>query len=150
MIEVASTALAAQMAADDESAAAIASELAAQLYELRVLKSKIEDNLANFTRFLVISTRKVKASGSDKTSLMFALKDEPGILYRALRPFDAHKVNMTKIESRPSKKKPWEYIFFIDLDGHVDSETVQASIDALRASCLVVKVLGSYPRARTA
>ena len=150
VIEVASTALAAQMAADDESAAAIASELAAQLYELRVLKSKIEDNLANFTRFLVISTRKVKASGSDKTSLMFALKDEPGILYRALRPFDAHKVNMTKIESRPSKKKPWEYIFFIDLDGHVDSETVQASIDALRASCLVVKVLGSYPRARTA
>lgn len=150
VIDVASTALAAQLAAEDETAGAIASELAAQLYDLRVLKAKIEDASVNFTRFLVIGRPRVKASGNDKTSLMFCLKDEPGILYRALKPFNDQKVNLTKIESRPSKKKPWEYIFFTDLDGHVDQPEIAAAVQALLPSCLFVKVLGSYPRGRLA
>jgi chorismate mutase/prephenate dehydratase len=148
VIDVASTALAAQVAAEDETAAAIASELAAQLYDLRVLKSRIEDAAANYTRFLVIGRRKVKPSPHDKTSLMFCLKDEPGILYRALKPFDDHKINLTKIESRPSKKKAWEYIFFTDLDGHAENANVAAALEELRASCVFLKVLGSYPRGR--
>jgi chorismate mutase/prephenate dehydratase len=148
VIDVASTALAAQLAAEDETAAAIASELAGQLYDLRVLKSKIEDSLANYTRFLIVGRRRAKPTGSDKTSLMFSLKDEAGILYQALRPFHDHKVNLTKIESRPSKKKPWEYIFFIDLDGHIDAPLVAKAVEELRSSCLFVKVLGSYPRGR--
>jgi chorismate mutase/prephenate dehydratase len=148
VIDVASTALAAQLAAEDETAAAIASELAAQLYDLRVVKAKIEDAVANYTRFLVIGRRKAKPTGNDKTSLMFSLKDEPGILYRALRPFHDLHINLTKIESRPSKKKPWEYIFFIDLDGHLEAADVAKAVAELRGACLLVKVLGSYPKGR--
>jgi chorismate mutase/prephenate dehydratase len=149
VIDVASTAVAAQLASEDETAAAIASELAAQIYNLRVVKAKIEDSPANFTRFLVIGRRPPPPSGDDKTSLMISLKDEPGILYRALQPFHDHKVNLTKIESRPSKKKPWEYVFFIDLDGHMQTPLVAKAVEELRPSCEVVKVLGSYPRGRS-
>lgn len=148
VIDVASTALAAQLAAEDETAAAVASELAAQLYDLRVVKAKIEDAVANYTRFLVIGRRKAKPTGNDKTSLMFSLKDEPGILYRALRPFHDLHINLTKIESRPSRKKPWEYIFFIDLDGHLEAADVAKAVAELRRACLLVKVLGSYPKGR--
>jgi len=148
LVDVASTALAAQMAAEDETAAAVASEMAATLYGLQVVKPKIEDNPNNFTRFLVIGQKTPERSGRDKTSVMFSVKDEPGILYRMLEPFSKHGINLSKIESRPMKKKAWEYIFFLDMEGHVDEENVRAAVEELRAYCQFLKVLGSYPRAR--
>jgi len=148
LVDVASTALAAQMAAEDEMAAAVASEMAATLYGLQVLKPKIEDNPNNFTRFLVIGTKTPDRSGRDKTSVMFSTKDEPGILYRMLEPFSKRGINLSKIESRPMKKKAWEYIFFLDMEGHIAEEGVFAAIEELRGYCQFLKVLGSYPRAR--
>lgn len=148
LVDVASTALAAQMAAEDETAAAVASEMAATLYGLQVVKSKIEDNPNNFTRFLVIGTKTPDRSGRDKTSVMFSIKDEPGILYRMLEPFSKRSINLSKIESRPMKKKAWEYIFFLDMEGHIADDDVCSAIEELRGYCQFLKVLGSYPRAR--
>ena len=148
LVDVASTALAAQLAAEDGSAAAIASEMAASLYDLRIVREKIEDNPSNFTRFLVIGRQSPEPSGRDKTSVMFSVKDEPGILYRMLEPFSKQGLNLSKIESRPMKKKAWEYIFFLDMEGHLQEPKVQAAIDELRGYCQFLKVLGAYPRAR--
>lgn len=148
LVDVASTALAAQLVAEDETAAAIASEQAGNLYGLKVVKRKIEDNPNNFTRFLVIGRNTPTRSGKDKTSIMFSIKDEPGILYRMLEPFSVRGVNLCKIESRPLRKKAWEYIFFLDLDGHVEEENIQAALDELKQYCQFLKVLGSYPRVR--
>jgi len=148
LIDVASTAMAAQMAAEDPTAAAISSELAATLYDLQPVKKKIEDNPNNYTRFLVVGARNPEKSGFDKTSLMFRINDEPGILHRMLVPFSARNINLAKIESRPLKKKAWEYIFFLDLEGHIDEENVRGAVEDLRQFCQFVKVLGSYPRAR--
>src|SRR6478736_3828784 len=111
--EVASTARAAEMCLDDPSIAAIASELAAQLYGLKVIKSRIEDNL--------------------------------GALYDLLRPFASHGLSMTKIESRPSRRKAWEYIFFVDVEGHIEEERVKKAVEEITGRCLFMKVLGSYP-----
>lgn len=147
-VDVSSTAQAAQMAAEDETAAAISSELSATLYGLQVVKKKIEDNVNNFTRFLVIGARNPAPSGHDKTSLMFSVKDEPGILHRMLVPFSDNGINLAKIESRPLKKKAWEYIFFLDLEGHIDQPNVGKAVQELGEYCQFVKVLGSYPRAR--
>ncbi|MCD4689026.1 MAG: prephenate dehydratase, partial [Desulfuromonadaceae bacterium] len=119
LVDVASTALAAQMAAEDESVAAISGEVAATLYGLKTVKQKIEDNPNNFTRFLVIGRNIPAPSAQDKTSVMFSVKDEPGILYSMLKPFSNRGINLSKIESRPMKKKAWEYVFFLDMDGHV-------------------------------
>lgn len=149
LIDMGSTALAAQMAAEDESAAAVASEMAAALYGLRVVKRKIEDNPHNFTRFLVIGRRSPGRSGRDKTSVMFSVRDEPGILYRMLEPFSKRGLNLSKIESRPMKTKAWEYIFFLDLEGHIAEENVAAAIEELRGHCQFLKVLGSYPKAKS-
>ena len=146
-VDVASTALAAQLAAEDDSAAAIASEMAANLYNLKVVKQKIADNPRNFTRFLVIGRQMPERCGRDKTSIMFSVKDEPGILYRMLEPFSKRQINLTKIESRPLKSKAWEYIFFLDLLGHLADPGVEEAIDELRQYCQFVKVLGSYPKA---
>ncbi len=148
LVDVASTALAAQMVAEDDSAAAIASEMAASLYDLQIVKPKIADNPNNFTRFLVIGKKTPPRSGQDKTSIMFSVKDEPGILYRMLEPFSSRKINLSKIESRPLKKKAWEYIFFLDIEGHIAEEHVNAAVDELRGYCQFLKVLGSYPRVR--
>jgi chorismate mutase / prephenate dehydratase len=148
LVDVASTALAAQMVAEDATAAAIASEMAATLYGLSVAKKKIEDNPNNFTRFLIIGRKVPGCSGRDKTSIMFSVKDEPGILYRMLEPFSKRAINLSKIESRPMKKKAWEYIFFLDIEGHMVEENVQAAVEDLRAHCQFLKVLGSYPRAK--
>lgn len=146
VVDVASTALAAQIVNDDYNAAAIASEFAASLYDLKVVKKRIEDQVNNVTRFLVIGKNVAEKSGDDKTSLMFSVKDEPGILYRMLEPFASRGLNLSKIESRPLKKKAWEYIFFLDLVGHVSDEAVKQAIAELRECCQFVKVLGSYPR----
>jgi len=143
--EVASTARAAEICADDPSAGAIASELAAQLYGLKVIKSRIEDNMNNFTRFLVLSQKPPERTGKDKTSLMLSVKDKVGALYDLLRPFASHGLNMTKIESRPSRRKAWEYIFFVDVEGHMEEERVKKAIEEIKGRCLFMKVLGSYP-----
>ncbi|MCP3178016.1 MAG: prephenate dehydratase [Desulfuromonadales bacterium] len=148
LVDVGSTALAAQMVAEDDSAAAIASEMAASLYGLRVTKKKIEDNPNNYTRFLVIGRKRPARSGQDKTSIMFSVKDEPGILYRMLEPFSTRKINLSKIESRPLKKKAWEYIFFLDIEGHLEDDRVREAVEDLRQYCQFLKVLGSYPRIR--
>jgi chorismate mutase/prephenate dehydratase len=148
VVDVASTTLAAQIVSEDYSAAAIASEYAASVYDLKVVRERIEDQVNNFTRFLVIGKKLVEESGDDKTSLMFAVKDEPGILYRMLAPFACRGVNLCKIESRPMKKKAWEYIFFLDLLGHVSDLQVQAAVEELKGFCQFVKLLGSYPRAK--
>jgi chorismate mutase/prephenate dehydratase len=148
LIDVGSTALAAQTAAEDETAAAIASEMAASLYGLQIVKERIEDNPNNYTRFLVIGSKTPARSGRDKTSVMFNVKDEPGILYRMLEPFSKRGINLSKIESRPMKKKAWEYIFFLDMEGHIEEDNVRAAVDELKEYCQFIKVLGSYPRTR--
>ncbi len=148
VVDVASTTLAAQIVSEDYSAAAIASEYAASVYDLKVVRERIEDQVNNFTRFLVIGKKIADAGSDDKTSLMFAVKDEPGILYRMLEPFASRGVNLCKIESRPMKKKAWEYIFFLDLVGHISDTNVQAAVEELKGYCQFVKLLGSYPRAK--
>jgi len=147
-VDVASTTLAAQIVSEDYNAAAIASEYAATLYNLKVVRERIEDQVNNVTRFLVIGRKSVERSADDKTSLMFSVKDEPGILYRMLEPFANRGINLSKIESRPFKKKAWEYIFFLDLNGHISDLDVAEAVRELRECCQYVKVLGSYPKAK--
>lgn len=147
-VDVASTAVAAQIASEDYTAAAIASELAASMYDLKVVRSRIEDQVNNFTRFLVISRKGCERSGNDKTSVMFSVKDEPGILCRMLEPFAKRSINLSKIESRPFKSKAWEYIFFLDLFGHISDSEVAAALEELKGCCQFIKILGSYPRSR--
>jgi chorismate mutase/prephenate dehydratase len=124
----------------------VKSELAASLYDLKVVRSRIEDQVNNFTRFLVISRKGCDRSGNDKTSVLFSVKDEPGILCRMLEPFANRGINLTKIESRPYKSKAWEYIFFLDLFGHVSDPEVSEALEELKGCCQFLKVLGSYPR----
>jgi chorismate mutase/prephenate dehydratase len=143
--EVASTARAAEMCMEEPSSAAIASELAGQLYGLKVIKARIEDNLNNVTRFLVLSQKPPERTGKDKTSLMLSVKDKVGALYDLLRPFASHGLNMTKIESRPSRRKAWEYIFFVDVEGHIEEERVKRAVEEVTPRCLFLKILGSYP-----
>jgi len=143
--EVHSTARAAEIAAEDPTTAAIASELAGQIYGLKVLKARIEDNINNYTRFLVLSQKPAERTGKDKTSIMLSVKDKVGALYELLRPFASSGVNLTKIESRPSRRKAWEYIFFIDCEGHMDEDRVKKALTELKSRCLFLKILGSYP-----
>jgi chorismate mutase/prephenate dehydratase len=147
VIETLSTAEAARRAAREPDAAAVASKAAGELYGLETVERNIEDNRENFTRFLVIGRNYAESSGMDKTSVMFSIKDKVGALHDMLMTFKSHKINLTKIESRPTKKKAWEYIFFIDFLGHVSEPRVQAALKALARHCVFLKVLGSYPRA---
>jgi chorismate mutase/prephenate dehydratase len=146
-VETASTAEAARLALGDESGAAIASELAAQRYGLTILSRAIEDRSVNVTRFLVIGRHQAVPSGSDRTSLLLALRDEPGILHRVLAPFAAAGINMSRIESRPSRKRPWEYVFFVDIDGHQRDPAIARALAEVGGIARAVKVLGSYPKA---
>jgi chorismate mutase / prephenate dehydratase len=140
-----STAKAAEIAAHDEDAAAVASELAARLYDLKFIRRHIEDKKNNFTRFLVIAKESPARTGADKTSIMFSINDRAGALYDILYPFKESKINLTKIESRPSKKRAWEYIFFVDMEGHIGEEKVRKAIEKVRLNCLYLTHLGSYP-----
>src|SRR5262245_5599205 len=145
--EVSSTAGAAEIAAGDRSAAAIASELAGRLYGVPVLRARIEDNRQNSTRFLVIGTQPAGPTGRDKTSILFAMRNEPGTLHGILEPLARLGINLTKIESRPAKRRPWEYVIFVDLEGHRDAAPVAQALEEIGERTLFLRVLGSYPAA---
>lgn len=145
-IETPSTAAAAKLAAEHGDIAAIAGEYAASLYNLKIIQSHIEDSTQNTTRFVVIGYKTPPPTGEDKTSVVFAIKDKPGALHKSLfLPFANANINLTKIESRPSKSRPWEYVFFIDFLGHKDDARVQRVLQEVEKSCIFLKVLGSYP-----
>ncbi len=146
LVDTTSTAKAAELAARDPKGAAIASDLAAKMYDLKFVKRSIEDNKNNYTRFLVISEDFPPPTGKDKTSIMLSIKDKPGALFEVLTPFYKEKINLTKIESRPSKRKAWEYIFFIDLEGHINDKKVLKALKSIEKYCIFLKVLGSYPK----
>jgi len=146
LVETTSTAEAARKAVKEISASAIASDLAASVYKLKIIARHIEDQTDNFTRFLVIGKDFPGPSGNDKTSILFSIKDRVGALHDMLVPFKRHKINLTKIESRPTKKKAWEYIFFVDFVGHIADRNVQQALQELEKQSLYVKILGSYPK----
>lgn len=143
--EVSSTGAAAERALKDSTVAAVASELAAYLYTLPVVMRRVEDNPYNSTRFLVLGRRASPPSGKDKTSILCSVKHEVGALATFLESFARHGLNLTKIESRPTKRRPWEYVFFVDFEGHLDAPPVQAVLSEVRERCLFLKILGSYP-----
>ncbi len=146
VLDAPSTARAAEMAADDPTAGAIASEMAAVLYGLQITGKKIEDNTSNITRFLVIAPKSPGKTGRDKTSIMFSIKDKVGALYTMLAPFAEAGINLNRLDARPSGRKVWDYVFFLDMEGHIEDEKVAAAIERLRQDCMFLKVLGSYPR----
>ena len=135
-----------QRTAREKYSAAIASELAARMYKLKIIAGGIEDTHWNSTRFWVIGKKDCPPTGNDKTSLMFSVKDRPGALFHLLKPFSDEGINLTKIESRPTRRKAWEYVFFVDLMGHISDEKVQAALKKIEPHCVFVRVLGSYPR----
>ena len=145
--ETTSTAAAAELAAGDPTLAAIASELAGRMYGVPVLRARIEDNRSNATRFLVIGKRPVGPSGRDKTSILFAMPNTPGALHAILAAFAERGINLTKIESRPARQRPWDYVMFVDFEGHRDTPPVEAALADVRTRTLFLKVLGSYPAA---
>ncbi|MDE0597183.1 MAG: prephenate dehydratase [Akkermansiaceae bacterium] len=147
LVEVSSTTKAAHLSKEkaSEGAASLGGRLAAQLAGLEVLDEAIQDRATNTTRFLVIGEKTCPATGNDRTSILFAVHDRPGSLVAALRAFDAFEINMSKIESRPSKQKDWEYIFYVDLAGHCGNEQVSSALRELETHCSLVKILGSYP-----
>lgn len=146
-IAVASSSKAAELARDEKNAGAIGSTLAAQLYALNVVCENIEDATHNVTRFFVIGRTSARPTGDDKTSVVFTTKDEPGALVNVLAAFQQGGVNMSFIQSRPSKKRNWEYYFFGDLKGHQTDEALQVALKEAVRHCLRMNVLGSYPRA---
>lgn len=141
-----SNAEAARIARDTPGTAAIAGEVAAEIYGLKLLARNVEDEPENTTRFLVIGQQSVGRTGNDKTSVVFSAKNRPGSLFELLESFKKRDVNMTRIESRPSRSGLWEYAFFIDVDGHVTDETVQSALREIDEHAAFFKVLGSYPR----
>jgi chorismate mutase / prephenate dehydratase len=145
IIETSSNARSAELAAKESNSAAIAGLLAAERYGLRVVESDIQDNSANATRFLVLGRQCSPPTGRDRTSLMLSVTHKVGALHQALASFRRFRLNMTKIESRPSKRKAWEYYFFVDCEGHKDDRSVAKAIAELQKQCNFVKVLGSYP-----
>jgi len=145
IIETSSNARSAEFARKEKNSAAIAGVLAAEKYGLPVLEHDIQDNAANATRFLVLGRQCSPVTGKDRTSVMFSIVDKVGALYSALSPFRRLRINMTKIESRPSKRKVWEYFFFVDCDGHTHDRKVAKALALLGEQCSFVKVLGSYP-----
>jgi len=148
-VPVSSNAEGARRARDEQGTAAIAGETAAEVYKLKVLASEIEDRADNTTRFFVLGRKLFKASGDDRTTLLISVghTDTSGALFRLLEPLSEHKVNMTRIESRPSHKRKWDYVFFIDIDGHAEDEQVAKALAALKKRASLFRVLGSYPRA---
>jgi chorismate mutase/prephenate dehydratase len=148
-VGVSSNAEGARRARDERGTAAIAGRSAAEIYSLNVLANEIEDRPDNTTRFLVVGRKLFGASGADRTTLLVSTSDtdDSGALFQLLQPLAQHKVNMTRIESRPSRKRKWDYVFFIDIEGHVTDPAVAKALAALQSRASLFKVLGSYPRA---
>jgi chorismate mutase/prephenate dehydratase len=146
IIEVESTAKAAEIASKDETAGAIASEMSELIYGLKIVHKNIEDFTNNYTRFLIIGDFEPEITGKDKTSLMFSVSHKAGSLYQALKSFADNNINMTKIESRPSKMKAWEYVFYVDIDGHYKDKQIKEAIDKFSNEVSFFKILGSYPK----
>jgi chorismate mutase / prephenate dehydratase len=148
-VPVSSNAEGARRARDEKGSAAIAGETAAEVYGLTVLAAQIEDRADNTTRFLVLGRKLFTPSGEDRTTLLLSVgrTDAPGALYRLLEPLARHKVSLTRIESRPSRRRKWDYVFFIDLEGHADEAHVARALAALRKRASLFRLLGSYPRA---
>lgn len=144
-IEVSSTARAAELAAAEKDAAAIAGSMAGEEFGLPVLASSIQDAASNVTRFFVVGKKSARPSGRDKTSAMFAVKDQPGALAKALEPFEKAGISLTRIESRPSKRQAWEYYFFADFSGHAEDPAVARALGELSEVCAFTRILGSYP-----
>ena len=147
LVETASTAGAARLAAERKDGAAVASDMAAETFDLSVVAANIQDSLINMTRFLIIGHDQCAPTGDDKTSIICSLHDEPGSLFKMLAAFDAATVNLTKIESRPSRRSYNDYNFFIDFAGHVEDANVARLLEMTEANTSFLKVLGSYPRA---
>ncbi|MDX1562451.1 MAG: prephenate dehydratase [Gammaproteobacteria bacterium] len=150
-ITVSSNAEAARRARDEDGTAALAGDAAADLYNLNILYSNIEDQADNTTRFLVIGRDPFPPSGADKTSLLLSATSTqgPGVLLHLLEPLAKHDINMTRIESRPSRQRKWHYVFFVDIDGHADDEPVKKALEEMRAHSDLFRVLGAYPKAVT-
>ncbi len=146
-VAVGSNAEAARLATESADAAAIAGAMAAELYGLQLLVPNIEDDAGNTTRFLVIGQQSVPASGDDKTSLLLSTRNEAGGLHRMLEPLAEHGISMTRIESRPSRRGNWDYVFFVDVNGHREDDDVALALQALQARAGMFKELGSYPKA---
>jgi chorismate mutase / prephenate dehydratase len=135
------------MAAEEAGAAAIGSRIAAELYGLNIICENVEDIANNVTRFLVVSREDARPTGEDKTAVLFSTAHKAGALADVLSVFKEHGINLTNIESRPSKKREWEYHFFVDFLGHRTEERVQKGLEGARQHCLQLSVLGSFPRA---
>jgi chorismate mutase/prephenate dehydratase len=146
LIPVSSTPEAAKKVSKENFSAAIASQVAAKIYDLYILQKGIQDSRENFTRFLVIGKVETEPSDKDKTSLVFVVKDKVGALYEALGIFEKNNVSLTKIESRPTKKKAWEYMFFVDFKGHIKDQNIDKTVKTLESKSIFVKSFGSYPR----
>jgi chorismate mutase/prephenate dehydratase len=144
--ETSSTGNAVKLLEELEDAAAISTSLAAEIYGMEIAAKAIQDNSQNFTRFFVLSKKDREVTGRDKTSILFSVKHVPGALFSALKIFAERGINLTKIESRPTKQKQWEYVFFIDFEGHRSSKDVSEALERLRGETLFLKIVGSYPR----
>ena len=144
---VSSNAEAARLAAQNSDKAAIAGKVAAELYNLNVLEKNIEDDCKNTTRFIIIGNISPDSTGNDKTSILVSTRNESGALYNILRPFAQYQIGLSHIESRPSRQGLWEYVFFIDINGHTQDEGVRQALAALEENVNLLKILGSYPKA---
>ena len=133
---------------DKNSVACIASKNAAEIFDVPVIQEGVEDNVNNYTRFLVLSKGKNGKIERSKTSIIFSVKHESGALYRIINEFYQYKVNLTKIESRPNKDTPWEYNFYVDFEGHQDNSSIREMLEKLRDNSSFLKILGSYPIAK--
>jgi chorismate mutase/prephenate dehydratase len=143
--QTASSSLAAKMAAEKPGAAAIGSKLAGRMYGLNIVVENIEDHPDNVTRFFVIGKTRSKPTGKDKSSILFSLSHRPGALYQSLSVLAERNVNMTRIESRPMKTRNWEYLFFVDIEGHEEDGNIGSALKEMEKHCAFMKILGSYP-----